>query len=183
MTVLADKRLTPEEFLDLPDSVAYELVAGHLVERNVSEFSSLVGGQILAMLWVEARRTSDANVYGSDLSYRCFTNQPASLRRADVSVVRKSKLEGLGELRVMPVPADLVVEVLSPNDEPYDINRKTELYLSSGFPLVWIVDPENKIVFVHRADGSVTKLREKDQITGEFALPGFRCEVSEFFRR
>jgi Uma2 family endonuclease len=62
------------------------------------------------------------------------------------------------------------------------VNKKVEFYLANGFPLVWIVDPEVKIVYVHRADGSVTKFHEKDQITGEAALPSFRCEVAEFFR-
>ncbi len=40
-----------------------------------------------------------------------------------------------------------------------------------------------RIVYVHRADGSVTKLRESDEITGEAALPGFRRKVAELFAR
>jgi Uma2 family endonuclease len=83
----------------------------------------------------------------------------------------------------MPIPADLVVEVLSPNDHIYDVNKKVELYLACGFRLVWVVDPEVRIVYVHRADGSVTKLHENDEITGEGALPGFRLKVAEFFAR
>jgi Uma2 family endonuclease len=81
----------------------------------------------------------------------------------------------------MPLPADLVVEVLSPNDLAYDVDRNIELYLEAGFGLVWVVNPEMKVVTVHRPDGSVSRLHEKDEITGESALPSFRRKVAEFF--
>ena len=84
---------------------------------------------------------------------------------------------------MMPIPADLAVEVLSPNDSVYEVNRKVERYLASGFGLVWVVDPEVKIVYVHRSDGTVAKLHETDEITGEAALPGFGRKVAEFFTR
>jgi Uma2 family endonuclease len=84
---------------------------------------------------------------------------------------------------MMPIPADLVVEVLSPNDHVYNVNQKVEQYLASGFKLVWVVDPALKIVYVHREDGTIAKLREDDEITGEAALPGFRRKVAELFDR
>ena len=34
---------------------------------------------------------------------------------------------------------------------------------------------------VHRADSTVTKLHNTDVLTGEGALPGFLCKVSELF--
>lgn len=183
MTLMAERTYTPEEFMRLPDSVAYELVDGRLVERNVSESSSGVGMRIGYLLQVETEKSKDARVYGADLTYDCIDDPSKNLCRADVSLIRKSRLAELDDPGMMPIPADLVVEVLSPNDVVYDVNRKVERYLSSGFGLVWVVDPEVKIVYVHRADGSVAKLHENDEITGEAALPGFRRKVGEFFTR
>jgi hypothetical protein len=37
------------------------------------------------------------------------------------------------------------------------------------------------MVEVHRTDGTVTKLHEQDELTGEDVLPGFRCQLSELF--
>ncbi len=176
------KDWTPQEFLDLPDSVGYELVDGKLVERAVSEESSAVGVRIAHLLQSENEKLCEARIYGSDLSYKCFADRPKNFRRADASLVRKARLEGLNNPGMMPIAADLVIEVLSPNDHIYDVNDKVELYLANGFPLVWVVDPEIKIVYIHRADGSVTKLHESEEITGEAALPGFRCQVAEFFK-
>jgi len=183
MTLMAERTYTPEEFLRLPDSVGYELVEGHLVERNVSEESSRVAARIIYLLQVETEISKDACVYGADLTYNCITDPSKNLCRADLSLIRKTRLEGLDNPGMMPISADLVVEVLSPNDEAYDVNRKVERYLSSGFKLVWVVDPAVRIVYVHREDGPIAKLRENDEITGEAALPGFRRKVAEFFVR
>jgi len=183
MTLTPEKTYTLDEFLMLPDSVGYELVDGHLVERNVSENSSRIGVRIIVRLASEAERTGEACVYGADLTYACFGDRAANGWRADVSLVRKSRMEGLEDPGTMPIPADLVVEVLSPNDHIYDVNKKVELYLACGFGIVWVVDPEVRIVYVHRADGSVAKLKENDEITGETALPDFRCKVAELFAR
>lgn len=181
MTLVApEQTYTPEEFLRLPDSVGYELVDGHLVERNVSEGSSGVAAHIIYLLKVEIERTKEARVYGADLSYQCFASE-RMLRRADVSLVRASRLANIDNPGTMPIPADLVVEVLSPNDLQYDVDRKIELYLSAGFKLVWIVNPEVKTVSIYRLDGTTSRLHENDQITGETALPGFRRTVGEFF--
>src|SRR5438105_4669269 len=139
--LVAEKDYTPEEFLALPDSVGYELVDGKLVERNVSEESSCVGAHIIYLLQTENEKTHEARVYGADLSYKCFAELPRNYRRADVSLIRKSRLEGLDNPGMMPIPADVVVEVLSPNDQVYDVNKKVEFYLANGFPLVWVADP------------------------------------------
>lgn len=183
MTLTVETTYTPEQFLSLPDSVGYELVDGCLVERNVSEASSGVAARIVHLLQIETDKTKEANVYGADLTYSCIADPSRNLCRADVSLIRKSRLAGLDDPGMMPIPADLVVEVLSPRDEVYDVNRKVERYLASGFGLVWVVDPEVKIVYVHRPDGSMAKLRENDEITGEAALPGFRRKVTELFMR
>ena len=159
------------------------MVDGRLVGRHTSARSSHVAVQIGYLLQVETERTKDARVYGADLLYNCVADPAKNVRLADVSLIRKSRLEALNNPDMMPVPADLAVEVLSPDDLVYDVNRKIERYLSSGFGLVWVVDPDVKIVYVHRPDGSVTKLRENDEITGEAALPGFRRKVAEFFAR
>ncbi len=182
MTTIADRTYTRDEFLRLPDSVGYELIDGYLVERHVSELSSWVAAKILRLLGNEADKTNEVFVYGADLTYDCFPKETVKIRRADVSMIRASRLDGLNDPGCMPIPADLAVEVLSPNDEVYEVNKKVEAYLRAGFGLVWVVDPSTKIVFIHRRDGSIAKLHDTDWISAEDVLPSFRCSVSEFFR-
>ena len=53
--------------------------------------------------------------------------------------------------------------------------------MAAGVCLVWVVNPETRIVEVHRIDGSVSKLHVADELTGDDVLPGFRCRVGDLF--
>jgi len=148
----------------------------------VSERSSAIGGKIFWLLFGEASKTREATVYPSDLGYDCFPNSTINLRFPDVSLVRSSRKGEVGaNPGFMPIPADLVVEVLSPNDRINDIDDKVEDYLKAGFHLVWVVNPRWRHVHVYRQDGSIQLLGEHDEVTGETALPSFRCKVGQFF--
>jgi hypothetical protein len=46
-----------------------------------------------------------------------------------------------------------------------------------------VVDPEVRTVHVYRGDGSVSLLREKDELSGEHVVPGFRCPLTAIFPR
>lgn len=182
-TVASKTTFTPDDLIHLPDEgVGYELVDGQLVERNVSKESSRIAAQIVRLLGNEAAKTKDAEVYAGDLGYQCFSPDRNRIRRPDASLVRKDRLKGIEpDPGFMPIPADLTIEVISPNDTWYSVSRKVEEYLAADFRLVWIVDPNTRVIVIHRVDGSVSKLHESDEITGEAALPSFRCRVSEFF--
>lgn len=181
-TLISKTTFTSDELLRMPDHKDYELVDGQLVERNVSKESSRVGMKIGHLLMQATGKSGEVEVYGSDLGYRCFPDDPDRVRKPDVSLVRRERLAGVrGDRGYMPIPADLAAEVISPNDKWYSISPKVEEYLAAGFQLIWVVDPATRTVTIHRVDGSLTKLHEADEITGETALPSFRCRVGEFF--
>ena len=173
---------TPEQLRRLESEGGLEYVDGQLVEKPVSAESSEIEGTILTLLSTEARKTREARVYPNSMGYQCFPATPTRFRKPDVSVIRSARIAGMDpQTGFMPVPPDLAVEVLSPNDLAYDVFAKVEEYLQNGFPLVWVVHPNTKAVTIHRGDGSVAMLHEHDEITGEAALPSFRCKVAEFF--
>jgi Uma2 family endonuclease len=123
-------------------------------------------------------------VFSQSVGYRCYSADPSKFRRPDLSVIRAERLAGTEpDIGLVPFPADLVVEVLSPNDLAYDVAEKVEEYLANGFRLIWIVHPNTETVTIHRADGSVALLHAADEITGEQALPGFRAQVARFFEQ
>jgi len=49
---------------------------------------------------------------------------------------------------------DLIVEILSASNQSHDLNRKFEIYESSGVSEYWIVDPSMRIVFVYTLQNS-----------------------------
>jgi Uma2 family endonuclease len=181
--VATETRYTPEDLLRMADSDRYELVDGWLVEEITSPWACYVAGQVLGCLH-DYRHTKPLGwVFPGGVTYHCFPSAPNNVRKADVSFIKMERLSveqfnAEGHLRVAP---DLAVEVLSPNDRACDVNKKVQEYLTAGVHLVWVVDPQTRIVQVYRAQGTGTILREQDELDGENVLPGFRCPVRELF--
>jgi hypothetical protein len=44
-----------------------------------------------------------------------------------------------------------------------------------------VVDPEDRLVVIHRPDRTLRELRAEDSLS-DMALPGFTCPVAEFFK-
>ena len=181
-TIEARIRCTPDDLQNMPDGIMFELVDDYLVERNVSAESSWVAGKLLSLFRSHGEARGLDWFLGPDCGYRCFPDQPAKVRRADVSYVRKDRLPTAqfreGFLDVAP---DLAVEVISPNDLAYKVESKVQEYLDAGVTLVWVIDPATRMVRIYRGDGTIAGLRARDELDGEDVLPGFRCRVADLF--
>ena len=181
-TMQAVKVPTPEEILRAQSAGGVEFVDGQLVEKPVSMISNFVARRIANLLGNEADKTGSAWVFESSMGYQCFADDPAKFRKPDVSVIRASRIAALdADPGLLPIPADLAVEVYSPTDKAADVEAKVEEYIDAGFAIIWGVQPRTRTVTIYRADGSVARLHENDEISGESALPTFKCKVAEFF--
>jgi Uma2 family endonuclease len=181
-TVATKQRYTPEDLLAMPDAVSYELVNGELVERKTGWKSSRIGGRVAQLLSNHSDAQGLGWVVGAAAGYQCYPDAPNKVRKPDASFIRLERMpadeEPEGHCRIAP---DLAVEVTSPNDLFDKVEEKVEKYLTAGVRLVWVVNPPTRTVRVHRADGTVARLREADELSGEDVVPGFRCRVSELF--
>lgn len=157
----------------------YELVDGQLVERKMGAESNLVASMLWAQLDAHRKATKSGLAIAPDTAYRCFPNRK-TMRKPDVSFVRGGRLPGdrppRGDVLIVP---DLAVEVVSPNDVVYELDEKIEQYLAIGVRLVWVINPDARMVIVHRQDGTMAKVREGANLDGEDAVPGFLCPLTE----
>ena len=181
MSTIAAK-YTPNYLMRMPDNNGIELVNGELVEKPMSVLSALVEATILSKLGAFCESKKTAVVLSSTNGIQCFADDPDKVRRPDVSVYRSERFtrEHLLEGWISIAP-DLAVEVVSSRDEFAEVTEKVEEYLAVGVSLVWVIDPENKIVIIHRKDGSIAKLHKNGELSGEDVLPGFTCKVAELF--
>ena len=175
--------MTPEELLRLPDGKHYELVDGTLVERKMSALSSLVAIYVSQVLWAYCKEKGLGWVFDSELGYRCFSWKPKQVRRADVSFIKADRysLAQVSQEGYVSIPPDLAVEVISPGDLVAELNQKLEEYFRAGVKLVWVIDPQQRIVWVHHPDGTSRRLHETDEISGDDVISGFRSPVGTFF--
>lgn len=176
--------LTADEFAKLPapeDGGKQELVRGEVVTMSAPWFvHGIVQGNVSFALKLFARQTrlgrvtvesglitetGPDTVRGPDVSYWSFATLPAD----QVPVVYAN------------VAADLCVEVKSPSNTKVRTTRKVREYFDCGVKLVWVVDPEDRIVTVYTQAGGGSVLWEDATLTGGDVLPGFSCPVADFF--
>ena len=109
-------------------------------------------------------------------------SDPERVRAPDVAFISRERLPGgrLPEKFIIGAP-DLAVEILSPSDNPVEVQQKVRDYLEAGSRLVWIVAPAARTVTVYRPDGSARLLREHETLEGEDVLPGLSIPLAEVF--
>ena len=174
----ADLAVFPD---DLPSgSVRYELNDGRIVihwpptdlhSRSqalvcvaLSRYAdSRDSGITLASVGIVVRRNPD-RVVGADAAFILAASLPAR-RSAE------------GYLETIP---ELVVEVRSRNDWAPEIAAKCDEYFRAGVRVVWVIDPDARVVAAHNADGSVQLFRDADPLTCDL-LPGFAVPVANLF--
>jgi Uma2 family endonuclease len=104
-------------------------------------------------------------------------------RIPDLAFVSADRLPAEGEPETKwPMPPDLAVEIISPNDLYEKVYAKVMEYLAAGVKQVWLVSPENHSVTVYRSATHVTAFPEDGELVSEDLLPGFRCPLREIFK-
>ena len=175
---------TPDDLLRLPENVQFELVDGQLVERNMSQESSWIAGELHRLLANYCHATSVGWAFPADAGYQCFPDDPLKVRKPDASFVRAETIarHGLpaGYARYVP---DLAVEVVSPNDTIEALSEKIEEYFAAGVRLIWVVDPLGRKISVYRPDGRGVILSANDTLDGEDVVPGFSSQIGDLFKK
>jgi Uma2 family endonuclease len=167
----------------MPDGDRYELVDGQLVEHNMSFWACYVTVEILRRLGDHCH-AHNLGWVSAETTYQCFPDAPNKVRRPDATFIRLGRIsleQATAEGHTLIAP-DLAVEIVSPNDSMYEVQEKVQEYLRAGVPLVWIVNPQTRIVEVYRAKGQGTILRESDDLDGEDVVRGFHCRVGDLFK-
>jgi Uma2 family endonuclease len=182
MSAVEQQTYTPEDLLRMPDGDHYELVDGRLVEIDVGGKSSWVSGRVFAALNAYAE-AHGGWAFPDGTSYQCFPFAPQMVRRPDASFVCAGRFdnEEIPEGH-LPIPPDLAVEVVSPNDLYTHVENKVDEYLQAGVRLVWVVNPVNRTVRVF--EETLERSRQfgpHNELTAPEVLPGFRCRIVAFF--
>jgi len=181
--LLETPSLTPDDLLNMKDEgKGFELVDGRLVEQHVSVLSCLVSGMVYALLAAHCHSKRLGWVLPQESGFQYDPTAPKKVRKPDAAFIRQDRLPesewSEGYCHIVP---DLAVEVISPNDTFDEVDRKIEEYLRLGVRLVWVVSLVTRQVYIHRHDGTIAKVRENEELSGEDVIPGFRCRVSDLF--
>jgi Uma2 family endonuclease len=178
-------RLTAQDLWGLGEGdVRRELVNGEVIEMAPAGGThGRVTGKLWGRLDEHVERHSAGVVVVGDVGFVLqLPGDPERVRAPDVAFVSRQRLpaSGLPEGFFIGAP-DLAVEVLSPTDNPVEVQQKIRDYLEAGTRLVWLFAPRPKTVTVYRPDGSAQLLREHEALSGEDVLPGLTVPLAEIF--
>jgi Uma2 family endonuclease len=171
------------EFVDRPENAGrwWELDRGRVIEMPPPKPQhGTVCGWVAYHLWSYAIRRGRGRVTTNDTGLIVEQN-PDTVRGVDIMFFDESvPLTQITRRYEQQLPV-LVVEVWSPSDRRNQMNRRVAQYMARGIPIVWLVDPDDLSVAVHRP-GVVPVVAEwDDELTGFDLLPDFRCKVADLF--
>lgn len=169
--------MTADEFA-ATDHKGFELVQGQLVELSVSNTTANTATEVL---FYGIQFTKPRNLgawFSSEGGVRCFPDDPDRVRKPDAFFVSRERLPGdTWSTAFVSIPPDLAVEVVSPNDLAYEVQGKVRESLEAGVTVVWVIYPETRTAFIHRA-GRGVEIFENEELEAEPVLPGFRCKLA-----
>ena len=184
MAVLAPfSPVTAEELFHMPDDGGRcELVRGEIIRLEPE-------GAEHGVVTARIGRLLDEYVEAHALGVSCgaetgfiLQRDPDVVRAPDAAFVASGRIPETGvPVGYWPFAPDLAVEVVSPSDRLADVHAKIVDYLAAGTRLVWLVEPETRMVHVYRSVRQVDVLGTADDLDGGDVLPGFRTPVQHLF--
>jgi Uma2 family endonuclease len=132
---------------------------------------------LTALLWIWAEADATGLTFDSSTG---FTLSNGAKRSPDAAWVRRSRWETLTpeqRREFPPLCPDFVVELLSPSDDLEALKQKLEEYIANGAQLGWLLDPEERKVYIYRPSEVVVCLNDPKEVAGEPLLPGFVLDL------
>jgi Uma2 family endonuclease len=100
----------------------------------------------------------------------------------DVAYVQADRLPEGRRQGFLPLAPDLAVEIVSPSDLSSLVTAKVIEYLAAGTRLVWVIEPEQRVITAYTPDRNARVYTETDEIDCGDVLPGFRVRVGDLFQ-
>ncbi|MEP7107987.1 MAG: Uma2 family endonuclease [Ferruginibacter sp.] len=137
-----------------------------------------LSSDIFGELYIWNKKSKTGKVFDSSTG---FTLPDGAVFSPDASWISNEKISLLSEEeknKFAPVCPDFVIELKSPSDRLKNVKEKMLKWIENGAQLAWLIDPENKKVFIYREDGSVAIVQGfNNKLSGGNVLPGFELDL------
>jgi Uma2 family endonuclease len=137
--------------------------------------------EIIVQLGSWAKRNGEGVTFDSSSGFRLNNG---AVRSPDAAWVRRSRLDALTteeRKKFIPLCPDFVVELRSATDSLSVLQEKMQEYLDNGAQLAWLIDPEQRRVYVYRPQEPVQELDKPKTVSGDPLLSGFELDLREIW--
>ncbi|HYW18688.1 MAG TPA: Uma2 family endonuclease [Nodularia sp. (in: cyanobacteria)] len=175
-------QLTLKEYLALPfGDITYELIDGEAKPKMASKrFHSRITGAIVSFLTQWAQNRGEVGI-----------NWAVTLKRQnkdwvpvpDLLYVSYSRLcSEVIEDEPCPIPPDLAIEIISPDQSFGQMSAKATDYLDAGVMEVWVVDARAKTVTIFYPDNRPQTKTGEDSLEDSL-LEGLQITPQQIFQQ
>ncbi|MGB3533733.1 MAG: Uma2 family endonuclease [Microcoleaceae cyanobacterium] len=169
------KPITIDAFLDLPETKpASEYIDGHIIQKPMPQgkhsrlqdkfvkvINAAVESEKIACAFPELRCTFEGASIVPDIAVFTWGRIPTDEN---------------GEIaNVFPLAPDWIIEILSPDQRPTKVTKKILRCVKNGAEMGWLIDPEDRGVFVYQPGQEVEVLDEAEAI---LPMPKFMGEIT-----
>lgn len=105
-------------------------------------------------------------------------------RSPDVSWISKKRWNALTDEqkdKFAQICPDFVIELRSDSDRLKVLREKMQEYIENGAQLGWLIDPQERKVYVYRPDTAVEILENPETVSGEPLLKDFELKLNEIW--
>lgn len=175
-------QLTLQDFLTLPEEdITYELVNGEAKPKmSPKRFHSRLTIALCLILTQWAENNGEVGVeWAVILKLRGQDWVPVP----DLLYISYTRFHSdVIENEACPIPPDLVIEIISPDQSFGDMSAKATDYLDAGVMRVWVIDPKSKTVTIFYPDARPQTKRGTDSLEDPL-LPGLVITPEQIFQQ
>ena len=182
MSNTTDQVTTAEQLAAMPDDGnRYELVKGVLhMMSPAGRRHGRVAARLNAWVTVHVDQRDLGETYAAETGF-LIQRHPDTVRAPDVAFVSRDRLAGRpDDIGFLPLAPDFVAEVVSPNDQPRNVEAKSRAWIDAGVRVVLVIDPQTSTVREYRS-GSAPRTYSSGLVDLGDILPGFQLDVTELF--
>jgi Uma2 family endonuclease len=176
------KPLTLDEFLKLPESKpASEFINGQIIQKPMPQGKhSTVQSDLVPSVNAVLKPNQIARAY-SEL--RCTFGGRSMVPDVSVFIWERIPRDEDGKVsNTFAIAPDWTIEILSPDQRQTEVVRNILHCLAHGTHMVWLIDPEEEMVFGYFSDRTIALFEEKsDRLPVPHFAEAFSLTVGQLF--
>jgi Uma2 family endonuclease len=154
----------------------FEYVGGEMIEKQTAFYCAVIATRLAVPLGGFVQEHQLGFVTGAS----CYCSVLDDWYLPTAAYMSKDRQAEPSQEYFVPIPPNLVVEVVSLLNDPAVLRQKLWNYLVAGI-VVWVVDPDEKQVEVYVPGQPVSVIGSDGVLEGGDVLPGFAMAVKDLF--